>query len=154
MTRTLPVFLGALALVAVPMVADARGMGQGRAMLPGFEALDSDGSGAVTLEDFQAAISNPQALARDQLVARLMQEADADGKLDEAALRAGLEAHSNERREARRTQMQTRMFERIDTDGDGVISAEEYEAFTTRMSERMERRGAREGRPMQRRNMR
>lgn len=154
MTRTLPIFLGALAIVAVPMMADARSMGQGHGMLPGFETLDRDGSGDVTLEDFQAAIENPQVLARDQLVARLMQEADTDGKLDEAALRAGLEAYSTERRESRRTQMQTRVFQRIDADGDGVISAEEYESFTTRMSERMEQRGGREGRPMHRRNMR
>lgn len=151
MTRTLPIFLGALALVALPVVADARGMGQGPAMMPAFDTLDRDGSGTVTLEDFQAAIGAPQGAAHDQMVARLMQEADAEGKLDEAALRAGLDAFATERREARRDAMQTRLFARIDANDDGVISAEEYESFTNRMAERMERRGQRDGHGMHRR---
>lgn len=142
MTQKLAMMLGAAALLALPAMAEARSMGQG-AMLPGFDTLDADGSGQVTLEQFQAGLGAPGAAMRDQMIARLMQEADAEGKLDEAALRAGLEGYVEERRAARAAVMQERLFSRIDADGDGVITAEEYEAFATRSAERMERRGMR-----------
>ena len=142
MTHRFTTLLGAAALLALPAMAEARSMGQG-AMLPGFDMLDTDNSGAVTLEQFQSALSDPRALMREQMITRLMQEADAEGKLDEAALRAGLAGYTTERREARAAAMQARLFARIDADGDGVISAEEYEAFQNRSAPRMERRGMR-----------
>ncbi len=142
MTQRVPIILGAFALLALPAMADARGMGQGT-MLPGFDMLDADKSGAVTLEQFQTALSDPRAAMQEQMIARLMQEADAEGKLDEAALRAGLAGYATERREARSAAMQARLFAQIDADGDGVISAEEYEAFQNRSAARMERRGMR-----------
>ena len=142
MKQRFPMILGAAALVALPAMADARGMGQ-RAMLPDFDMLDTDSSGSVTLEQFQSALSDPRAAMREQMITRLMQEADDDGKLDEAALRAGLEGYRTELREARAAAMQTRLFNRMDADGDGVITAEEYEAFQNRAAPRMERRGMR-----------
>lgn len=142
MTQRVPIILSAFALLALPAMAEARGMGQG-AMLPGFDTLDTDSSGAVTLEQFQTALSDPRAAMQEQMIARLMQEADAEGRLDEAALRAGLAAYREERREARSAAMQARLFARIDADGDGVISAEEYEAFQNRSAARMERRDMR-----------
>ena len=141
MTQKFQMTLAACAVLMLPAMAEARGPGQGAAMLPGFEVLDTDGSGVVTLEDFQAALEDPRAAQREQMVARLMQEADADGKLDEAALRDGLTAYAAELREARRASMQARLFGRIDANSDGVISAEEYEAFINRSAGRMERRG-------------
>jgi hypothetical protein len=44
-----------------------------------------------------------------------------------------------------RAQMIDRMFDRIDADGDGTISAEEFEAAQARWQERSERRGQRRG---------
>lgn len=143
MTRPIHMILGACAVLMLPALAEARSMGQGRAMLPGFEAMDADGSGQVTLEDFQTALADPRGQMREQMIARLMQEADSEGRLDEDALRAGLEAYVEERREARREMMQARLFARIDADSDGVISAEEYEAFRNRGAEQMQRRGMR-----------
>lgn len=154
MTQRVPLTLAACAVLLLPAMAEARGPGQGAALLPGFEALDADGSGAVTLEDFQAALDDPRATMREQMVARLMQEADAEGRLDEAALRAGLSAYADERREARRAAMQARLFGRIDANDDGVISAEEYDAFISRSAERMERRGMRSDRGMGQSRMR
>ncbi len=152
MTQKFQMTLAVCAVLMLPVMAEARGPGQGAAMWPGFEALDTDGSGVVTLEEFQAALEDPRAAQREQMVARLMQEADADGKLDEDALRNGLTAYAEERREARRASMQARMFGRIDANSDGVISAEEYEAFLNRSAGRMERRGM-DRRGMDRRGM-
>lgn len=143
MTRPIHMILGACAVLMLPALAEARSMGQGRAMMPGFETMDAEGSGQVTLEDFQAALADPRGQMREQMITRLMQEADSEGRLDEDALRAGFEAYVEERRDARREAMQTRMFERIDADSDGVITAEEYEAFRNRAAEHMQRRGPR-----------
>ncbi len=130
-------------LLALPALADTRGSGQGRAMLPDFGTLDQSGSGAVSLEEFRDALGAPR---RDALIARIMLEADAEGRLDEAALRAGLDGYAADQRTERRDEMQARLFARIDTNSDGEISAEEYEAFTARLSERMERREGRKQR--------
>ncbi len=144
MTRKLPLMLGALALSLAPMMAQAQGMG----MLPPFEMLDRNQSGSVTLEDFQAALEGGMGARHEHVIARLMEQADADGRLDEAALRAGFAALQEEWRTRRETggqdgraEMLDRMFARIDANDDGEISAEEYAAFGERMSDRMERRG-------------
>jgi len=154
MTRPIHMILGACAVLMLPALAEARGMGQDRAMLPGFETMDADGSGQVTLEDFQAALADPRGQTREQMITRLMQEADAEGKLDEDALRAGLQAYVTERREARREMMQTRLFARIDADSDGVITPEEYDAFRNRAAENMQKRGMRGERRMERHRQR
>lgn len=149
MTRRFSMILGAMAVTMAPMVAQAQGMG----MLPSFEVLDSDQTGSVTLEDFKA-LGGVQGLRQEQIIARLMEQADEDGRLDEAALRAGMVALEDDRRaqiearrQDRRAQMMERLFARIDSNNDGEISSEEYEAFAGRMAERMdrgERRGMRE----------
>lgn len=99
MKLTLTLAIGALALGTG--LAEARGNGPN--MLPGFEQLEGDESGSISLEQFQAALE--------------------------------------ERRNEMRTERGARLFSRIDANNDGVIDAEEYEAFKTRIAERMERRG-------------
>jgi Ca2+-binding EF-hand superfamily protein len=125
-----PALIGVLMLAAT----GASASGQGRmGMLPDFETLDSAGTGQITPEQFQALLQAPQ----DRMVARLMEQANEDGLLDEAALRAGLatlrpEGRGSENRGAR-------MFSRIDSNDDGVIDADEYARFTARMAERGEK---------------
>lgn len=175
MKKTLPVLAALAALGFSATMADARG--SERPAMPTFEQLDSNQSGSVTLEDFQAYFASRVSDRQDEMIGKLMERAGEDGKLDEAGLRAGLEVMRTERGEAmddrmrdgrkghgrdhgdkrrdkradRRAergqmgvpgQMGARMFGRIDTNDDGSVDAAEYEAFTTRMAEWMERRGA------------
>lgn len=144
--KTMPMILGVLVVGLSPLMAEARNTGG----MPAFEMLDRDGTGSLSVEDFQAGLQGMRGAMQDHVIARLMEQADADGRLDEDALRAGFAAlHEDQRarreaaRDARREVMQARMFDRIDTNNDGVIDAEEYEAFVTRRSERMEQRGPR-----------
>lgn len=144
--KTMPMMMGVLVVGLTPLMAEARGMGN----MPSFEMLDRDGSGSLSVEDFQAGLQGMRNAMHDQVIARLMEQADDDGRLDEDALRAGFAALHQEwqaRREgagaARRAMMQSRLFDRIDSNNDGVIDAEEYEAFLARRSERMEQRGPR-----------
>jgi Ca2+-binding EF-hand superfamily protein len=100
--------------------AMARGMqDHGPRTLPSFAELDRNGNGEVTLEDLQAF---------------------------GAARRAEMEAKRAERMKERAAKMderRQRMFDRVDANGDGVVDAGEYAAFTDRMEERMEQRGKR-----------
>lgn len=156
MQLTLPLLAVVTALGLSATTADARG--ENRAILPSFEELDTNQSGSITLEDMQAHFAGRVAARQDQVIARLMENADADGKLDAEGLRRGLEALRNEQRAAlgerrrghehgqranapEQGEMGARMFQRIDANNDGVIDAAEYEAFTTRMAERTEQRG-------------
>jgi len=172
MKKTLPVLVTLAALGLGATTATARS--PERPALPTFEQLDSNQSGSVTLQDFQAYFASRVGAVQDETIAKLMERAGEDGKLDEAGLRAGLEALRQDRREAmgermrdnrrghgndhgrkgrdsradrgserggERGQMGERMFGMIDTNKDGSVDAAEYEAFTTRMAERMERRG-------------
>ena len=150
MNKVFVMIIGAAAFGLAAPAAEARSH-QMRA-LPGFEQLDRDQSGEITREQFLAGIQERRGQMQDAMIARLMEHADEDGKLDEAALRAAFAAFAEERmsqprrgpqRDARtdRGQMGARLFDRIDANNDGVIDAEEYEAFTSRMTQRMERRG-------------
>jgi Ca2+-binding EF-hand superfamily protein len=168
MKKILPVLVTLAALALGATTATARS--PERPALPTFEQLDSNQSGSVTLQDFQAYFASRAGAVQDDTIAKLMERAGEDGKLDEAGLRAGLEALRQDRREtmgermrdnrrghgddhgrkgrdsradrgSERGQMGERMFGMIDTNKDGSVDAAEYEAFTTRMAERMERRG-------------
>lgn len=163
MKKTLPVLMTLAALGLGATMAEARGTE--RPAMPTFEQLDTDKSGSVTLQDFQAYVATQASSRQDDAIAKLMERAGADGKLDEAGLREGLEALRAERREgmgeqmrdghdhgrkggqdraergSERGQMGERMFSRMDANEDGSVDAAEYEAFTTRMAERMEGRG-------------
>lgn len=101
----------------------------GMQMQHSFEELDADGDGKITPEEmaghmqarFDGADSDGDgALSRDELIARMANYADhmierhdanADGKLSIDEMRAD---------------RQGKMFKRLDTDGDGAISAEEF----------------------------
>ncbi|MFN4056724.1 MAG: hypothetical protein ACK4HW_00890 [Roseinatronobacter sp.] len=154
MTQTLPAIALAALLTLGAQTADARG--EGRALLPSFDQLDPTESGAITRADLQNYMQGSMTARHDQFIAKLMEQADADGKLDADALRKGLEAMHADRRAAldqsgRRggahrgnhdaTEMGARLFERMDTNKDGKVDAAEYAAFTERMSEQRGRRG-------------
>lgn len=185
-----------------PKAADAH-PGMRSAEWPAFEAIDADGDGRITREEFDSFLTAGRTAQRaerarhhearhaarlDSLVAHLMLGA-AEGVLDEPGLRAGLEswiarqradaaarragragadpaadpaaemprqgirgggwrnrmddaaqAEGHERGRARTgATHRDRLFSRIDSDGDGVISAEEYAFAVARMAERSER---------------
>ena len=134
-----PIFLPSL--MAAFVLAGAA-QAEARSGLPAFELLDSNNTGEVTPEDFAALLRAPQ----DRIVARLMEQANDDGLLDEAALRAGLDAMWPQGRSEMRADRAGRLFARIDSNGDGVIDAEEYDAFTARMQDRAAHRGQWRGR--------
>ena len=154
MTQTLPAIALAALLTLGAQTADARG--EGRAMLPSFEQLDPTGSGAISLQDLQAYFQANATARQDQVVTKLMEHADADGKLDADALRKGLDAMRAERRaemgehgrrgadregRGERREMGARLFERMDANNDDKVDAAEYAAFAERMSEHQGRRG-------------
>lgn len=143
MTQTLPAIALAALITLGAQTADARG--EGHAALPSFDQLDPAGTGAITLADLQTYLQAQRAGRQDQVIAKLMEQAGPDGKLDEAALRQGLEALRAERMaelgQSRRhggpdqAEMGARMFARMDANDDGKVDAEEYGAFASRMAE-------------------
>jgi hypothetical protein len=90
-------------------------------------AIDSNGDGNVSLEELTAAEA-AQAAERAQ---RMMEARDANGDGMLTAAEMMLPA------------VPDRMFDRIDTDGDGAISKAEAEAASERMADRMGRHGHR-----------
>lgn len=134
--------LSLAAMIGAVMLTTAPAMAQTRMSMPSFEQLDGESSGSLSLEDFRAGLEQHREAAIDQTIARMMEHADENGMLDEAALRAGLaemrpEARSEQRAE-RRANMTSRLFSRIDRNDDGVIDEAEYQRFTEMMSKRGE----------------
>lgn len=120
------------ALMAIALLGGMASQADARMSLPAFDALDADNSGQITPEQFAAIWQAPQ----DRMIAQLMEQANDDGLLDEDALRAGLETLSMGPRGQRAENRGAHLFSRIDSNGDGVIDAEEYARFTARMEER------------------
>jgi len=135
----------ATALATGVAVAHERG-GEGRMGMmgdrPGFAELDADGSGQITVEDFETLRAARFAAFDgdgDGQVSRAEFEAEASGR---AAERAGeifmmLDADgdgvlSRDVLEMRGGAMGPRMIARLDTDGDGSVSVEEFEAAGSR----------------------
>jgi Ca2+-binding EF-hand superfamily protein len=156
MTQTIPTLAIITALGLGLGITSASARGMDRPALPTFEELDTQKKGAVTLEDMQQFFASRQGARVDEMVASLMKQ---QSGLDEAALRAAIEGMMTERRaeagnKMRRgddTEMGARMFQRIDADKDGSVTAEEYAAFAAKVSDRMEnrrdgRRGGEHGR--------
>jgi Ca2+-binding EF-hand superfamily protein len=142
-----------MALTATVALADARG--QGPRM--DFATMDANSDGSITIEDIEA--------LRAQRFAAL--DADGNGSvsrqefMDHAAGRAGDRAGtmfdrldsdgdgvlSRDAIEARRGDGPDagRMISRFDTDGDGAVSQEEFDAAKTKMRDRAEMRKDRMG---------
>lgn len=152
-SSTLKILLASVAIIAGVSVAQAQGQGpRGNEMT--FEALDADGSGEITAEDFEvrrtqrfaeldadgngsvtaeefAGHAQAQAALRAaEMFARL--DADGDGVISRDVLESRMGNAPGER-----------MISRFDTDNSGGISAGEFEATKERFADR--RGGMREG---------
>ena len=133
-----------------------------------FTEIDTDGDGLLSRAEVEAHIqaridawhtgSDAAWQARvERMVEQLMDHADADGRLDADALRTGLLAMMDTRRSTagtgtradrhRRGGMDVRsswierMFDRIDSDGDGTITRDEFDAAMAQMGQRRHMRG-------------
>lgn len=144
---TMTVSLAAMPALASETARDgARGEARGAAMM--FDRLDADGDGVITRAEIEAA----------RLARAAEMDADGDGTITREEFVAWHAARAAERAERRAGRMFDRvagpdaegiapeqmlregridrMFARLDTDGDGAISREEFEAGAARMRDR------------------
>jgi len=148
-----------------PMDMGPMGMGgmddmQGRGLRFDFAAADADGDGKVTKDELTA--------YRQTMMSGI--DADGDGMISTeelaAHMKARMDTQIDERAKARVASqdlngdgklsaeelmappMPTRMFDRLDSDGDGAISQDELQQARARMMDRMGggREGGRDGR--------
>ena len=150
--------MAGIATALMVNVAEARGQGGQGPELPAFEQIDANGDGLVTTAELQAAM---QAQAAERFA---QSDTDGDGALSAEELAAAALARENSRRDSnitrmiarldtngdgvlqieemqargddRRAQGQGRMFDMMDTDDDGSVSAQEYETALAFMAER------------------
>ncbi|WP_342068627.1 EF-hand domain-containing protein [Yoonia algicola] len=87
-----------------------------------FADMDTDGDGALSADEMAAQATTRAAERAAAMIARF--DDNADGLLQQGEMPS-----RGERRAAQ-------MFDRVDADSDGVISAEEFEAAKARMGER------------------
>jgi Ca2+-binding EF-hand superfamily protein len=128
--RSFVAVIGAIMLMTAPATA------QTHMQMPSFGTLDTNNTGALTPEAFEAGVQRHRDAALDQNVERLMSHANDDGLLDATGLRAGLAEMHKRPRTDRRADKVTRLFSRLDTNKDGVIDAEEYARMTRMISRR------------------
>lgn len=153
---TLAAILGVAAYTALPAGAQDGGMGMGMgeaAPMPPFETLDADKDGKIT----------PAEIAGQRKAMILGTDANGDGKLSAEELAAGQIRMMTERANARSARMVVmmdvdddgllsveefaagpgpmRMFDQLDTDGDGAISKPEADAMAERMQGRQGGKG-------------
>lgn len=163
--KTLFLVAALAAGTTIAATAEARESNRGPRMdLPSFEQLDINADGGVTLEEIQAAMQAHAAarfaetdtngdggLSADEMVAKAdadraeraanraadrIEDGDTNG---DGLLQADEIAAQMEERQGRRGPGMDRMFERVDADDNGTVSAEEYEQARAHMAERGER---------------
>ena len=142
-------FLMAALLSGVVMAAGAVSAQPDQRERPDFATLDTNGDGALTLEELQArgearfaemdtdgdgALSAEELIAQanaqaEDRVARMIERMDENGD-------GALQADEMKPRGDRGERNMDRMFDRMDADEDGVISAEEFAAAQEKMAER------------------
>ncbi len=113
-------------------VAATLALGLGAALAPAatlaepgarlFDRLDADGNGGVTRAELETA-----AAARFDAL-----DADRDGRVSRAEMSTALETR-DDRREARAEKRAGKILARADANGDGALSAAEFDAATERM---------------------
>lgn len=157
--------VAALAAGTVAATAEAREGNRGPRMeLPTFEQLDLNGDGGLTIPEVQAAMQAQAAarfaqadtngdggLSADEMsaqadadlaeraanrAARRIEAADSNG---DGLLQADEMTAQRGERHARRGPTLERMFERVDADDSGTVSAQEYQDARAHMEQRGER---------------
>ena len=123
------VAMGLGGALSVASAVSAANDGAERGPMKHFEHMDLNGDGSVTLEEMTT--------HRNEMFTK--SDADGDGLLSPAELTAAMEERAAKRIERR----VARMIERHDTNGDGLLSAEEadHEEEMTRMFSRMDADG-------------
>ncbi len=121
----------AISLVAATAVAGSMAIAQERGgkNMRGerLEQLDTNKDGAISRDEVKA----------ERLERFAMADIDSDGAVSQAEMVAFTEARRAERRERR----QARQFARLDTDGNGTVSAEEFAGREMKMFERADING-------------
>ncbi|MFN3615719.1 MAG: EF-hand domain-containing protein, partial [Rubrimonas sp.] len=146
------VTLTAAALAMLTGAAVAQTPDRGPDVEAMFERMDQDGDGAISREEFEAAapmariraMAEQTPLDRDAFAAEMAADAAARAaRMFERLDRDGDGLLSAEELAPRRPERRAAMFDRIDADGDGVVTREEAEAAQARWRARAEGRPGR-----------
>ena len=143
MNKKLYVITGVLALI-ISHAALSQDKGPGRDM----SEMDKDGNSTVEKSEFAAMLNKGYGETDTNGGGISLEEYQAKQHADRAARserrdadRAERHERRSERKAEREAERTKRRFESIDADGNGTISAEEYNAADDRMFERMDRDG-------------
>ena len=101
-----------------------------------FDEADTNGDGGLSVEEMTAKAQADAAERATQRAERRLENADTNG---DGLLQADELTAQMEERGGRRGPNTERMFERVDADDNGSVSAEEYEEARAKMAERGER---------------
>lgn len=116
---------------------------------PSFEALDSNGDGAITRDEIEAHraarfasadTDGNGSLSRDELAARA--KARMERRIDRMIRRHDADGDGALSPEELQSRHRGGMFERMDADGDGAVTAEEFADFKPRHGHRKHKQSA------------